>query len=108
MKNSNKIIFGRVGHDLEIKYTTSGKAVCEFSLAENDGESTQWHKVILWEDLAEYGVVGIKKGDKVFVRGPIRKREYVSKDGEKKSIDELHAWDIATCPNISRKSNERS
>ena len=108
MKNSYKLIFGRVGHDLEIKYTTSGKAVCEFSLAENDGESTQWYKVILWEELAEYGVVGIKKGNKIFVRGPIRKREYVSKDGEKKSVDELHAWDLAISPNFSRKSNERS
>ncbi|RMF03565.1 MAG: single-stranded DNA-binding protein [Chloroflexi bacterium] len=71
-------IVGNLGSDPELRYTPSGQAVCNFSVATNrrwtgsDGnpqEETCWFRVSTWGKLAEVCNQYLKKGRQVFVEG---------------------------------------
>ena len=79
----NKVlIIGNLGSDPEIKYTSSGSAVANLSIAtserwkdRNTGEQkeqVEWHRVVLFSRLAEIAEQYLKKGSKVFVEGKLR------------------------------------
>ena len=78
-KDLNKaMLIGRLGQDPELKYTQSGIAVVNFSVAtglkwkDQDGnlqEKTEWHNVKAWRGLAETCSNYLKKGSKVYVEG---------------------------------------
>ena len=82
----NKVILiGNVGSDIELKYTQSGKAVCNFSLATNDRKDyTEWHSVDAWEKTAELISKYVVKGSKICVEGRIQTRSYDDRDGNKR------------------------
>lgn len=94
----NKVLLiGRLGTDPEIKYTTSGKAVCKFSLATtekwkdaegNKQEKTEWHKIVIWGKLAEIAGEYLKKGSQVYLEGRNQTRSWES-DGKKQYITEV-------------------
>lgn len=81
-------LFGFCGRDAETKFTQSGTAVSNFSLAttrkykkgEEWVEETEWHNCVLWqkEKLAAY----ITKGTKLFVQGRLKTDSY-EKEGQK-------------------------
>lgn len=75
-------IIGNIGHDLEIRYTGSGKAVLNFNIAVNDfnGE-TEWFRIVLWNKLAENTEKYCGKGSKVGITGRLSKNKYTNKDG---------------------------
>ena len=56
-------ITGNIGR-MEMRYTQTGKAVLNFSVAENDrnSDNTTWHKVVAWEELAEAGNQALEVG----------------------------------------------
>lgn len=85
-KSLNKVqLIGTLGKDAETKFTTSGKAVTNFSIATSygtgDKEETTWTDVTLWdaEKLSQYLV----KGTKVYVEGSLTNRSYEDKNGNK-------------------------
>lgn len=82
----NKCIFiGNVGQDPEIRTTTSGKEVANFSLAVRAGkDGTEWVNVVAWEKMAEVCEKYINKGNKVYVEGELRTRSWEDNDGNKK------------------------
>ncbi|MBN1783003.1 single-stranded DNA-binding protein [bacterium] len=100
----NKVILvGRLGADPQLKYTPSGRAFVNFSVATNqswkdqDGnqqEKTEWHRVVAWSKLAE--VVGeyLKKGSNVFIEGRLQTRSYDDANGVKRYITEIVANDL--------------
>ena len=89
MSSLNKVfLIGRVGRDPEIRATTTGKKVANFSLATGQGENTEWHKIIAWEKTCEYVEKFITKGRLIHIEGSIQSREYESK-GEKKNSFEI-------------------
>lgn len=83
---------GRLGKDVELRYTQSGKAFATFSLAVDDGygenKKTYWLSVVVWDKLAERCANALRKGSKVLVEGKLTTRTY-EKDGKKNT-----AWDI--------------
>lgn len=81
----NKVILiGRITKDLEIRYTSNEKAVCEFSLAINrDKENTDFINCIVWNKPAENLVKYQSKGSLISVIGELRTDTY-EKDGEKR------------------------
>lgn len=88
-RNLNKILLiGNVGHDPEIRKTASGKTVAHVSLAtsrripRNDRfyERTEWHRVTLWDRLAEIAAEFVRKGDRVYVEGRLEYGSY-ERDG---------------------------
>lgn len=94
------ILLGRLGKDAETKFTPSGTAVTNFSIAtsrrwkqnEEWKEETDWHQCVLWraEKLAEY----LKKGTRLEVEGRLKTRSYEDKDGNKKYVTEVVVEDV--------------
>ena len=85
-------IVGNLGRDPEMRYTPSGKAVTNFSIAVNtrwtngDGtnaERATWYKVACWGKLAEVTNEYLAKGRKVLVvASRIEAEAYIDKEGE--------------------------
>lgn len=96
----NKVmLLGRLGRDPEKKYTGSGIAVCNFSLATSESvkkgtgyeEKTEWHKIIVFGNQAENVTKFVKKGSLVFIEGRIQSRSYQDKEGNEKYVTEIIA-----------------
>lgn len=86
---NNVVIQGHAGRDAELRYTTNGTAVCNFSVALNTGTKdkphTTWIDVQSWKDTAER-LGGVAKGDLVQVVGRLRQEEWTDKtNGQKRS-----------------------
>jgi len=97
----NKVILvGRLGRDPETRYTGSGQAVANFSLAtdetykDRNGERqkrTEWHKIVVWGKQAEIAQQYLKKGSLVFIEGRIQSREWQDKEGQKRTSFDIVA-----------------
>ena len=95
MAFSKAMIIGNLGRDPEMRYTPSGRPVTEFSVAVNQStknqqtgewvEATDWFRVTVWGDRAERTAEQFRKGNRVFVEGRFRPREY-SIGARKRSI----------------------
>lgn len=90
----NKVILlGRIGKDLELRYTNSGTAVASTSMATSKkikGEQiTHWHRLIFWGPQAETVTQYVKKGDQLAIEGEIEYRSYQDKDGNNRDITEI-------------------
>lgn len=103
MSSFNKItIVGYLGRDPELKYTPSGTAVCDFSIAttERKGrgsdaeEITTWFRVSLWGKQAEAASQYLQKGKLIYVEGRLSQRSYTNKAGEQKTSLEVHGTDF--------------
>ncbi len=103
-KNLNKVmLIGRLGKDPELRYTSGGVAVANFSLAtsenwkDQDGntqERTEWHNIVMWAKLAEIAGEWLKKGQRVYLEGRIQTRNYDDKNGVKRYVTEVVATDL--------------
>ncbi|MFN2394180.1 MAG: single-stranded DNA-binding protein [Bacteroidales bacterium] len=99
MAGVNKVILiGNLGKDPEVRNLESGAKVANFSLATTeyfkgkDGqrqESTEWHNIVLWNQMAELAEKYLKKGNSIYLEGRIRTRSYDDKDGVKKYVIEI-------------------
>lgn len=81
----NKVqLIGNVGKDPDVRYLDNGVAVATFSLATTDRaytlangtqvpERTEWHNIVLWRGLAQTAEKYVRKGDKLYIEGKIRK-----------------------------------
>ena len=91
----NRCIFtGRLGKPVELKYTQSGKAVANFSLAVSDSydkEKTHWLSITVWGKSAENCAQYIDKGSHVAVEGRVSTRDYEKQDGTKVYVTEFVA-----------------
>ena len=106
------MLIGRLGKDAETKFTTSGAAVTNFSVAterrfkkgDDWVSETDWHNVVLWraEKLAEY----LKKGTLVSVQGRLQTRSY-EKDGEKRYLTEVIADQVGLLSSAGGASGDR-
>lgn len=85
-RDLNRIaIMGRVGNDPELRTIGEGTSVLNLSIAtsetynSSDGqkvEKTEWHRVTFWRKAAEIVAQYIKKGDALYVEGPMRYRKW--------------------------------
>jgi single-strand DNA-binding protein len=98
------IIIGNVGRDPELRYTQSGVAVADFSVAVNRSwtdrntnerrEETTWVRVTAWRGLAETVNTYVHKGMQIMVTGRIAASAYIGQDGEARATIELTADEI--------------
>ena len=83
----NKVILiGTLGRDPEVSITDSGLKVSTISVATNDGikdkvtgkwiDSTEWHRVVLWDKLADVAGQYLKKGSLVYIEGRIQTKKW--------------------------------
>lgn len=100
MSSVNKMILvGNLGQDPEVKYMPSGGAVCTLSVAttrswknKESGErqdETEWHRVVLYERMAEIAGEYLKKGRPVYIEGRLKTRKWTDKDGIERYTTEI-------------------
>lgn len=92
----NKIVtIGRLTRDPEVRFTQSGKAVCTFSIAVDDGygenKKAYFFPVVVWDKAAEACGNSLHKGSKVAVTGKLTSRQYENTEGKKLTVFEIVA-----------------
>lgn len=99
----NKVILiGNLGKDPEIRYTQTGTAVGNFSLATTErrkqGEEwvdhTEWHNIVVFGRQADLCNQYLQKGSTVYVEGRIQTRKWQDKDGNNRYSTEIVVNDI--------------
>jgi len=102
MSSLNKVfLVGRLGQDVELRYTANQKAVGNLSVATSefktvDGqkqESTTWHRIVVWDKTAENCSKYLHKGSKVLVEGRLQTRSW-EKDGAKQFVTKVVASNV--------------
>ena len=104
-KGVNKvIIIGNLGADPEVRYMPSGGAVTNLSIATSESwkdketgervERTEWHRVVLFNRLAEIASEYLKKGSKVYLEGSIRTRKWQDNNGQDRYTTEIVANEL--------------
>ncbi len=126
MAGINKaILVGRLGRDPEVRYTTDGRAISNFSIATSDEwkdkdtgekkERTEWHRIVAFGKLGEICGEYLAKGRQVYIEGKLQTRSW-EKDGVTRYTTEIVASDVqflggrdsnaaVTAPDISEPSN---
>ena len=98
----NKVmLIGRLGADPDVRYMPSGGAVATLSLATSRRwkdrqtgerrEETEWHRVVLFNRLAEIAGEYLKKGSQAYIEGHIRTRKWQGQDGQDRYTTEIVA-----------------
>ncbi len=104
-------LIGNLTRDPELKFTQSGAAVANFSIAVNRSwrkqngdrqEETTFVRIITWRKLAEICNEYLKKGSTILVEGRLANRTWTTQDGQKRSTIEIIANNIQFI-NIPRK-----
>jgi single-strand DNA-binding protein len=96
----NKVILvGNCGQDPETRFSSSGAAITNISLATSETwkdkqtgqqqERTEWHKVVFFNRLGEIAGEYLKKGSKVYIEGSLRTRKWQDKDGQDRYTTEI-------------------
>ena len=101
MASVNKVILiGNLGRDPDLRYTTSGTPVANFTMATSDRwtdpsgekkERTEWHRIVVWGKQAEICGEYLRKGKQVFVEGSLQTREWTDREGQKRYTTEVRA-----------------
>jgi single-strand DNA-binding protein len=101
MSGVNKVILiGRLGQDPEVRYTPSGQAVANFTMATSENwtgkdgqkqERTEWHRIVVWGRLAELCKDYLRKGRQVYIDGKLQTRSWDDKEGKKRYTTEIVA-----------------
>jgi single-strand DNA-binding protein len=101
----NKVtLIGRLGADPEIRYMPSGGAVANIGLATNFNwkdkqtgekkESTEWHRVVFFDRLAEIAGEYLKKGSLIYVEGRLKTRKWQDQGGHDRYTTEIVATEM--------------
>jgi single-strand DNA-binding protein len=97
----NKVILiGNVGRDPEIRSTTEGTRIANFTLATSDNwrdkasgerrERTEWHRIVIFnERLTEVVEKYVKKGAKLYIEGALQTRKWTDKEGQERYTTEV-------------------
>ena len=100
MRSLNRAaLMGRIGNEVVIRHTRTGKAVVNLNVAtdhrKKDGDDvTTWHRVVLWDRLAEIAGRYLSKGRAVYVEGPMMSSEWEDKEGQKHQRTEITAQEM--------------
>jgi single-strand DNA-binding protein len=91
MAGVNKvIILGNLGNDPEVRSLPSGMKVANINIATSESytakdgqkvDQTEWHRVELWDNLANVAEQYLRKGNQVYIEGKIRSEEWQDKNG---------------------------
>lgn len=102
MDNSVTVV-GNLASDPELRYTSSGTAMANISIAVNRRwrdknnewqEETSFFRGTLWREQAESAAESLHKGDRVIIAGSLEQRSWETPEGDKRSVVELRIDDI--------------
>lgn len=110
-------MIGNLTDDPELRFTPSGAAVANFTVASNrrytdrsgnQQEETTFMRVNCWRDMAENVAESLHKGDRIIVIGRIRVRSYEDQTGQTKWITEIEADEVAPSLRWARANVNKS
>ncbi|MBO7260502.1 MAG: single-stranded DNA-binding protein [Bacteroidaceae bacterium] len=115
MSVNKVILIGNVGKDPEVRYLDNHVCVANLTLATTDRaytlqngtqvpERTEWHNLVFWRGLAETVEKFVHKGDKLYVEGAIRYRNYDDQNGVKRYVTEIF---VDSFEMLSSKSQQK-
>jgi single-strand DNA-binding protein len=98
-------IIGNITNDPELRFTPSGAAVANFTVASTprnfDRQSNDWKdgetlfmRCSVWRDAAENVAESLQRGTRVIVSGRLRSRSYETKEGEKRTVVEMEVDEV--------------
>lgn len=101
----NKVtLIGRLGQDVELRYTQAQKATALMSVATSESwfdkqsqerkDSTEWHRVQVWDKQAENCQKYLKKGSMVYIEGKIKTEKYTDKQGIERYATKIQAREV--------------
>ncbi|WP_116216400.1 MULTISPECIES: single-stranded DNA-binding protein [unclassified Allomuricauda] len=101
----NKVmLIGHLGDEVKIHYFEGGNCIARFPLATNEtytnrqtGEkvtNTDWHNIVVRNKAAEICEKYLSKGDKVYVEGRLKNRQWQGEDGNTRYSTEVHVQDF--------------
>ena len=96
----NKVILiGNVGQEPQIRQTQGGSPIANFTLATTErwkdkmsGEQkskTEWHRIVVFGDLAKVVENYVKKGDKLYIEGSLQTRKWQDNNGLERQTTEI-------------------
>lgn len=105
MASLNRVtLIGNIGQAPELRYTGSGKAVCEISVATTETwtdkqsgqkqEATEWHRIVFFGRLAEIAGEYATKGRQVFVEGKLKTEKWQDKEGKDRYTTKIYGDEI--------------
>ena len=105
MSLNKVLLIGNVGREPEIHYVKDGVCTASLSLATSTPgytlssgtqvpERTEWHRVLLWRRMAEIAEKYVHKGDKLYIEGELRTRNYTDKKGVTRYVTEIWAEEL--------------
>ncbi len=110
------MIIGNLGADPEMRYTPNGRPVTQFNVAVNQStknqqtgewvEATDWFRVSVWGDRAERAAENLRKGNRVFVEGRFKTREFEGRDGQKRTSLDVTADSVVNLEKRVRDEGE--
>lgn len=100
MASRNKVeLIGRLGQDPEVRTTNNGTKVASLSVATSEKwrdkttgeqrENTEWHRVVLWDKLAELAEQYLFKGSEVLLVGKLQTRKWQDQSGQERYTTEV-------------------
>ncbi|NOR20784.1 MAG: single-stranded DNA-binding protein [Xanthomonadales bacterium] len=101
----NKVILvGNLGKDPDMKYTASGAAIANITVATSESwtdkqtnekvEKTEWHRVVFFRRLAEIVGEYLRKGSQVYIEGKLQTRKWQGQDGQDRYTTEIVASEM--------------
>lgn len=114
MQDVNSVaLVGRLGRDAELKYTNSGLAITEFSIAVNNRskKGDEWIDEPSWIECTLFGKLGEKiaerltKGAQVMVAGRLKQESWKNKEGQNRSKIKVLVGDINVVSGESKDAN---
>ena len=111
------MIIGNLGRDPEMRYTPNGRPVTQFSVAVNQSDrrtsrpasgsrSTDWFRVSVFGDRAERAAEQLRKGNRVFVEGRFKTREFEGQDGQKRTSLDVTADNVISLEQRPREDDD--
>ena len=105
-------IIGRLAADPELKQTTSGLSVCNFTIAvdrkvsKGEERITDWLDVVTWRHSAEFVSKYFQKGSPIIVEGSLQTRMWEDKAGQKRKAVEIVADNVEFVPKAKGEAAE--
>ena len=96
-------LMGRLTADPELRTTTSGKSVVNFSIAvdrsysKNGNKETDFINIVCWKGTADFVNKYFGKGSMIAIQGSIQTRNYEDNNGNKRTAFEVLAREVSFC-----------
>ncbi len=111
----NKVILvGNLGNDPDVRYTGSGSAVANITLATSfksgadKEEKTEWHRVVFFGKVAEIAAEYLHKGSQVYIEGRLQTRKWEDKEGKDRYTTEVVAHEMQMLGGRGQEEGQRS